>query len=184
MAANFESIVQAIVDIWRPRIVEVSAKKTVLASGAYTAEDVVSENITIATGATPWVFKNVVRKNGGAGIIHDAFIMAQTTAIASWFSLFLHKGHPTCELGDAVPNTAFIIGDIDIAVVRIDFSASDDIGTGMSETLATPSTVGRLPKAFVCAEDSKDLQGVLAIKNAVDLADSTALRIVLMIEQL
>jgi len=170
--------------LWVPSLVEVADEKVVLANGAYEAGDVVSENVTIAAGATPWIFRNMVRKPGGAGIIHDALILAQTTAIASVFSLFLHKATPTCELGDGVPNTAFIIGDIGIAVVRIDFIACDDVGTGMSESTATPSTYGKLPKAFVCAEGSRNLQGVLAIHNAVDLADSTSLRIVLLVEQL
>ena len=170
--------------LWTPSMVERFDEKVVLANGAYEAGDVVSENISIATGAKPWIFRDVVRKAGGAGIIHDALILAQTTAIASVFSLFLHKGRPTCELGDGVANTAFLLADRGIAVVRIDLTACDDVGTGMSESTATPSTYGKLPKAFVCATGSRDLQGVLAIHNAVDLADTTILRIILMIEQL
>ena len=162
------------------QLVSVSDTKTVLSSGAYDAEDVVSE---ATTGATPWRFHNAARYPGGGGRIHDALILAETTAIGSWFSLFLHTKTPTCALGDDVANTAFIIGDIDIAIVRIDFPTADDIGTGMSETTATPSTVGKLPKTFVCAPLDTDLYGVLVIRNALDLADSTKLKIILNIEQ-
>jgi len=170
--------------LWVPSLVEIADEKVLLADAAYVAGDVVSENVTIAAGAKPFVFRNVVRKEGGSGIIHDALILAQTTAVASVFSLFLHKATPTCELGDGVPNTAFLLADRHIAVVRIDFTACDDVGAGMSETTATPSTYGKLPKAFTCQTGSRDLHGVLAIHNAVDLLDDTVLRIVLMVEQL
>lgn len=170
--------------MYSPKFVEIVAKKIILASGAYTALDVVSEATTIALGAKPWLFEGMARKRGGAGIIHDVQILAETTNIASQFSLFLHKGLPTCELGDAVPNTAFIAADVNIAVHRIHLPAADDVGTGMSETFAGPSTVGNLPKLFVCAGDSRDLQGVLAIRNAVDLADKTTLTIKIWVEQL
>jgi len=170
--------------LWTPSLVDVWDEKIVLANGAYTAGDVVSENVDAANGAQHWTFRNVVRKPGGSGIIHDALILAQTTAIASVFSMFLHKDIPTCELGDGVTNTAFLLADRGIAVVRIDFTACDDVGTGMSESTATPSTYGKLPKAFVCKTGSKDLYGVLAIHNAVDLADTTVLRVALLVEQL
>lgn len=172
---------EAIERLWVPKLVEVVDRKTVLASGAYTAEDVVSES-TSAPLALPWVFKDCAKAVGGGGRIIDALILAETTNIASQFSLFLHKDVPTCNLFDAAINTAFIIGDIDIAVGRIHFPAADDVG-GMSETVATPSTVGNLPKTFVCKHDSRDLYGVLVIRNAVDLADLTRLTIKLWIEQ-
>ena len=182
MGSNFQSVEQAVRDAWRPKLVSVADEKTVLANGAYTAEDVVSENVTVALGAQPWTFRNAARENGGGGIIYDALILAQTTAIASWFSLFLHTGIPTCELGDGVANTAFILADRGIAVGRVNFPICDDIG-GMSDTQSTPSTVGGLPKSFVCQKGSRNLYGVLVIRNAVDLADSTKLRIILNIEQ-
>jgi len=162
-------------------LIEVADEKIVVCSGAYDAGDVVSES---TTAGTPWLFRNVVRENGGAGRIHDALVLAQTTAIASVFSMFLHKARPTCALNDDAANTAFILADKDIAVVRIDFTACDDVGTGMSESTATPSTYGKLPKTFVCNPHSRDLYGVMAIHNAVDLADNTILRVILWIEQL
>jgi len=175
-----ENVEDAIASLWQPGLVKVFSEKKPLASGAYTAEDVVSESTTLGQ---PWNFQNCARIAGGGGRIHDALILAETTNIASWFSLFLHTAHPTCNLQDAAPNTAFALADRGIAVVRIEFPACDDIGSGMSETVSTPSTVGNLPKTFVCETGSRDLWGVLAIKNAVDIADTVFLRIVLIIEQ-
>jgi len=170
--------------VYSPSIVEVVDEKIVIAAGAYTAGDVVSNAVSGGTpAATPWRFENVVKELGGAGRIIDALILAETTAIASVFSLFIHNDVPTCELDDADANTAFLKADRGIAVVRIDFTACDDVGTGMSESTATPSTYGKLPKVFVCRPDSRDLWGVLAIQNAVDLADNTTLTIKLWIER-
>ena len=177
---NFTSVISAIRAQWQPKLVEVFAEKTIISSGAYDINDVVSESTTVAT---PFIFKNAARVAGGGGRIIDALILAETTAIASQFALFVHTSQPHCALNDDVANTAFLLRDRSIAVVRIEFPACDDIGTGMSETVATPSTVGNLPKSFVCSKGSRDLYGVLAIKNAVDLADTTILRIILMIEQ-
>ena len=185
MAANFESIETAIKGLWSPKLVERHAEAIVLANGAYEIGDVVSGNVSIATGATPWTFYNVVTKGGGAGEIKYAKIEAQTTGIASVFHLFVHSATPTCELGDAVPNTAPLLADVRSGIYkgRIDFTSCDDIGTGMSETLATPSTFGKLPLGFVCQPKSRTLHCVLAIANAVDLADTTYLRITLGILQ-
>ena len=176
---NLTSVVSAITGLWQPKLVKVFSEKKPLASGAYTAEDVVSESTTLGQ---PWVFQNCARIVGGGGRIHDALILAETTGIASWFSLFVHTAHPTCNLQDAAANTAFAVADRGIAVVEIEFPACADVG-GMSATVATPSTVGNLAKTFVCESGSRDLWGVLAIKNAVDIADTVFLRVVLIIEQ-
>ncbi len=180
MAVNLQSIVDAIVNIWRPQIVEVYAEKSIRANGAYTAGDVVAEAVGV-----PWTFKNVVRRNGGAGEIIFAHIEAQTTAIASVFSQFVHTATPTCELDDADANTAPILADVQRGIYkgRFDYTACDDIGTGMSETKSSPSTYGGLPIPFVCEPNSRDLHCVLAIQNAVDLVDNTTLRNSLVIKQ-
>lgn len=179
--ANIKELLEKIGLGYSPVWVESVSEKRVLCSGPYDAEDVVSESTTVGTC---WEFANVVKKKGGAGIIHDAVVLAETTAIASWLSLFLHKATPTCALNDDATNTAFLLADRDIAVTQIDFPACSDVGTGMSCSIATPSTVGNLPKAFVCNSNSTSLYGVVAIRNALDLADNTILRIALLIEQL
>lgn len=166
--------------LYSPKLVTVFSEKIVLASGAYTPEDVVSES---TSAGTSWGFGGMAKSNGGGGYITQGLITAQTTNIASWFSLFLFTRPPTCELQDAAANTAPLLADRHIYVGRIDFPACDDIGTGMSETIATPSTVGKLPMAFVCDGESADLYGVLAIRNGLDLADLTVLRITLTVEQ-
>ncbi len=177
---NLTSVVSAIKGLWQPRLVEIGDEKTVISSGAYDAEDVTSESTSIGT---PFIFKNAARVAGGGGRIIDAFVLAETTAIASWFSLFVHKSYPNCALNDDVANTAFLLRDRGNAVVQIDFPACSDLGTGMSASIVTPSTVGNLPKSFVCPKGSRDLYGVSVIRNAVDLVDNTILRYVLWIEQ-
>ena len=177
---NFEDVVKSIERAWRPKLVGIEAEKTIVCSGVYDAGDVMSESIS---AGTPFVFKDAARKIGGAGRIHDALVIAETTAIASIISLFLHTESPSCVVNDDVTNTAFTIADRKIAVVRIDFTACDDVGTGASESTATPSTYGKLPKLFVCQPKSRDLYGVVAIHNALDLADNTVLYFKLWIEQ-
>lgn len=171
--------------VYSPTLVAVSHEKIVLANGAYVAEDVVSENTTAALGAKFWSFPGMAKRPGGQGYIVGGFITAETTAIASWFSLFLHTDEPTCAVGDGIPNTAFLLADRHIAVPGpIDFPACSDLGTGMSSTVATASTVGNLPIPFVCKSGSTTLTGPLVIRNAVDLADTTILRVTLFVEQL
>ncbi len=180
VSAGVDDVEEAIANIWRPRMVERYAEKIVRANGAYTIGDVVAEAVGL-----PWVFENVVREVGGAGEIMAVKIEAETTAIASVFSLFTHSATPTCELDDANANTAPLLADVQKGIYkgRVDFTACDDVGTGMSETMATPSTYGKLPIPFVCKPRSRNLQCVLAIQNAVDLADNTYLRITLVIKQ-
>ncbi len=50
---------------------------------------------------------------------------------------------------------------------KIDFPAMEDLGTGDSETLATPSTYGKLPLAFNCASGANDLYGILVTRDAI-----------------
>lgn len=166
-------------NLYRPSMVAVSVEKVIVANGAYAAGDVVND----ASG-TAWHFKNMVRQLGGGGYITGALITAETTAIASLFTLFLHTDTPTCDLDDADENTAPIKADRHIYVGRIEFAACSDVGAGMSETEAVPSTIGRLPKGFVCKSNSRDLYGVLAISNALDLVDFTTLTITLIVEQM
>uniref|UniRef100_A0A6M3KK61 Uncharacterized protein n=1 Tax=viral metagenome TaxID=1070528 RepID=A0A6M3KK61_9ZZZZ len=165
---------------WTPTMVEVIDEKIVLCSGAYDAEDVVSESTSVGK---PWLFKNMAKVNGGGGYITGASITAETTAIASWFSLFLFTVMPHCALNDDVANTAPLLIDRMFYVPRLDFNSCSDLGSGMSEA-SLSSGNGGLPRAFVCHPESRDLHGVLVIRNAVDLADSTKLTIKLIVEQI
>ena len=177
---GLEDIREALRELWIPKLVVVSQEKIVVSSGAYEAGDVVSESVSAGTA---WRFVGMAKKAGGGGYITKGLVMAETTAIASRLSLFLFTDTPTCALNDDVQNTAPLKADRNIYVGRIDFPACDDVGAGMSESMVTPSTVGRLPVAFVCKHDSLDLYGVLAIHGTEDLADFTTLTIVLTVEQ-
>ena len=179
-----DEILKAIRGQYQPSMARVSVEKIIVANGAYTAGDVISETVTGGVGGTPWRFRDMARKNGGGGYITYAFITAETTAIASLLTLFLHTKTPTCELDDADANTAPIKADRHIYAGAVEFAACSDVGTGMSGTVASPSTIGGLPLGFVCAPDSKDLYGVLAISNALDLADLTTMTVTLIVEQM
>lgn len=175
-----QELIDAVRGQWRPTPVIIRSEKRPLASGAYTINDVVSES---ATTGTAWHFRNVAKRDGGGGYIVGCLITAQATAIASEFTVFVHNAPPTCVLNDGITNTAPVVADRNIYLGRIYLDASDDIGTGMSETEASPSTPGRLPKMFVCQPGSRDLYCILAIRNVVDITDTVFLTVSLLVEQ-
>jgi len=81
-------------------------------------------------------------------------------------TLFLFKAIPTSNLNDNVANTALLHADLDNYVGKVDFPALDDLG-GDSEAVATPSTDGNLPMAFICAAGDDSLYGVLVTRDAI-----------------
>jgi hypothetical protein len=66
---------------------------------------------------------------------------------------------------------------------KIDFPAMEDLGTGDSEAIATPSTVGGLPLAFECASAADDLIGILVNRDAFTQVAGKEMRVVLTVEQ-
>lgn len=181
--SNLPDILEALEERLRPpTIKQITVEDVMDASAAYSAGDVVTANETDTTGY-PWEFKNVARINGGSGYITNLHIVAETTNIASQFTLLLYTSFPTCELDDQAPNTGPLIADRHIYVGKIDCPAASDVGSGASDTTATPSTVGSLPMAFVCNPSSRSLWGVLTIRNALDLSAATILQITLTAEQ-
>lgn len=68
-------------------------------------------------------------------------------------------------LNDNVANIALDHVNLSNYVGKIDFVAMEDIETGDSETIATPSTYGNLPLTFTCA--SNDLYGILVTRDAI-----------------
>lgn len=177
---SLKDIADALRGLYVPNLVLVPAEKIVVCSGAYEAEDVVSES---TTAGTAWRFSGCARKPGGGGYIMGALVVAQTTNIAGWFSMFMHTKTPTCALNDDAANTAPIAANKEIYLGRINFDACSDLGSGAPDAIATPSTSGGLPIPFVCQPNSTDLYGVMVIRNAVDLADNTWLRVTLAIER-
>ena len=145
----------------------VSLLRTLDASGGdYAAGDVLSDDDT-ASGGTAMSFTGIGKNEGAAGYITKASILCSTTALTPRLTLFLFKAAPTCELDDNAANTAVLAADQANYVGHIDFPAMEDLGTGMSQTIATPSTYGNLPLAFNCDAASDTLYGVLVTRDAI-----------------
>lgn len=141
----------------------VSVTKAIAAAGNYTAEDVLSES---ATAGTVWTFDAVVRANGLSGYISKAQVLCETTAQTPRLTLYLFKVTPTSNLNDNVANTAVLHADEANYLGKIDFPAMEDLG-GDSDTVATPSTVGNLPLAFVCEYNDDAIYGILVTRDAI-----------------
>lgn len=159
-----QEILNALKEIIVPiTISEVAVTRTIAAAGDYAAEDVMSNS---ASAGTVWRFPNVARKNGGSAEIINAQVLWETTALTPRITLFLFTQPPTCVLNDNVANTAVANADIPFYIGKIDFPALEDLG-GVSETEASPSTVGNLPKYFTCHSGSHTLYGVVVTRDAV-----------------
>lgn len=148
----------------------------VLVGGACGAEDVLSEHITTGTA---WTFAAIARANGGKGFIVKAMAICETTALTPRLTLFLFNATPTGVLNDNVANTSPVHADLAKYVGKIDFPAMEDLGTGTSSTIATPSTYGNLPLAFECASDADDLYGVLVSRDIVTPGAAADMTIIL-----
>ena len=145
-------------------LINVSTTKALAAAGDYAIGDVMSED---AASGTAWTFSDAVKQNGCSGEITKAQAICETTGLTTRLTLFLFTAIPTAQLNDNAANTALLHADLANYVGRIDFVAMEDLGTGDSETLATPSTYGNLPLAFTCASDANDLYGVLVTRDAI-----------------
>jgi len=142
----------------------VSVTKALAAAGDYAAGDVLSES---ASAGTAWTFSGMARSTGFSGYITKAHAICETTALTPRLVIFLFTATPTCTLNDNAANTALLHADLANYVGKIDLPAMEDIGTGDSEAIATPSTTGNLPLAFTCASDSNDLYGVVVTRDAI-----------------
>ena len=162
------------------RLVTVTLTKALAAAAIYHAEDVISES---AAAGTDWDFTAVAKVNGGTGYIVKAQALSETTAVTPRLTLFLFNAAPTCAVNDHAANTAVLHADKANYVGRVDFAAMEDLGTGDSGTIATPSTAGNLPLAFQCATAADDLFGVLVTRDAFTQTATDDLTIVLTVEQ-
>ena len=156
--------------------------KALEAAAAYDAFDVLSETDTASSG-TAWSFAAIARANGAYGYITKAQVISETTNVTPRLTLFLFNATPACELDDNAANTALLHADLATYQGKIDFPAMEDIGTGDSEAVATPSTYGNLPLAFQCASDADDLIGVLVTRTAFTQAAGEDMTVVLTVEQ-
>jgi hypothetical protein len=157
--------------IRRTKTVEV--QKTLECLGGYADEDVMSESDTDGAG-TDWDFLF-----GESGRIIKAVAHHETTGMTFGMTLFLFSSAPTSELDDNAANTAPADADVDNFVGTIVFPAMQDLGTGPSYSIVTPSlTTGNLPLAFT----GPNLYGIAVITDAADPGDSTVLTISLTAE--
>ncbi len=145
------------------RLKTVSVTKALASATAYTAEDVLSES---ASAGTVWTFTDIARQAGAGGYISKVHAICETTAVTPRLVLFLFTAAPTCAVNDHAANTALLHADLANYVGKVDLPAMEDIGTGDSEAVATPSTTGSLPLSFTCASTSRNLIGVLATRDA------------------
>ena len=136
---------------------QVSVTKALDATGgAYSANDVLSEDDTASAG-TAWTFAAIAREDGAAGYITKAEIISESEGVTPRITLFVFSATPTSELDDNAANTAPDSADLANYIGRIDVAALESLGTTDSNAVATPSTVGNLPLAFKCASDADDL---------------------------
>ena len=142
----------------------VSVTKALAAAGDYAAGEVLSES---AGAGTAWTFAAIARANNASGYIVRAIALCQTTALTPRLTIFLFHTTPTCTLNDNAANTAVLWADRANFIGSIDFPAMEDLGTGVSQAIATPSTVGGLPLAFDTAAAADDLIGVVVTRDAI-----------------
>jgi hypothetical protein len=164
------------------RLVTVTTTKALASAGAYAAGDVLSENAGAGAG-TDWDFDAVGKVNGGTGYIVKAQAICETTAVTPRITLFLFNAAPTCELDDNAANTALLHADLANYIGKIDFPAMEDLGTGDSEAVASPSTTGNLPLAFNCATADDALYGVAVTRDAFTNTATNDLTFKLTVEQ-
>jgi len=162
------------------RLVTVSVTKALAAAAAYAIGDVLCEN---ATTGVPWTFAAIAKVNGGTGYITKAHAISETTALTPRLTLFLFSATPTSEMDDNKANTALLHADLANYVGKIDLPAMEDVGTGDSESMATPSTTGNLPLAFECATAADDLIGILVTRDAFTQVATKDMAVRLTVEQ-
>ena len=162
------------------RLVRVSITKALASATAYAAEDVLSESATVGTD---WDFSAVGKVNGGTGYIVKAQAICETTAVTPRLTLFLFHTAPTSAVNDNIANTALLHADLANYIGKIDFPAMEDLGTGDSESIASPSTYGNLPLAFNCGSAADDLFGILVTRDVFTNTAGNDMTITLVCEQ-
>ena len=163
-----------------PSILTITVTKALAAAANYDAEDVLSES---AGTGTAWTFAQAARSNGGSGAILAVYDIFQTTNLTPRLTVYWYKATPTCVLNDNVANTSVKNADKANYLGRTDISTMEDLG-GISESIATPSTVGNLPLVFTCASDADDIIGVVVTRDGFsDEIATDELSIVIVVEQ-
>lgn len=123
----------------------------------YTANDVVSNSATLSRVL---VFKNIARFPGGGGVLYSGLMFASTDATTNPnFDLQLYD---TSKLTLAADNATGTITDSEVkslvAVVRFDGTVADNVSTAGANLIIIAPNIGQ---QFKCAQDSRDLYGVV-----------------------
>ncbi len=151
--------------------------------GAYAAGDVVGADDCCTTLAITWDFE-VARVPGGFVHIVGARLFNETENQAVQYDLLLFNAIPTGELRDNAANTNPVKGDRAKWLGTIEFPTSVAKGATVATTAeATPSTLGRLPKAIKCADGSKTIRCVLVTNTAYTQTAGDIIRIAFLLEQ-
>ncbi len=154
------------------------------ADGAYTAGDVVSEDNCSTTSPTKYWEFDVARVAGGYFHIVGARLFNDTENQAVQYDLILFSVAPTGVKTDNVANTNPVKGDRANWLGVIEFPTSVAKGATVATTAeATPSTLGRLPKALKCAVGDTKIYAVLVTNTAYTQTEGDPIRITLMVEQ-
>jgi len=146
------------------QLVTVGVTKPLESVITYQAEAVMSE---APFNGTAWTFSNITKLKGGFGYITKAQAICETTGLTPRLTLYLFKALPTSNLNNGAVNTAVLHADIENYLGKIDFPGMEDLGTGDSETVATPGTYGNLPLAFETAIDSTTIYAILVTRDAI-----------------
>ena len=148
----------------------------------YTANDVICDST--ATGTTI-AFAAIAAGNGRSGYITKAQIILGTSNITPRLSMFLFNAVPVGgTLQDNAANLHVQGTDEAKYIGKIDWVALENIGSGNSQAIATPSTYGNVPLWFNCASAADDLYGVLVTRDTVTAGTNVTIRVDLVSEQL
>lgn len=148
----------------------------------YTANDVICDST--ATGTTI-AFPAIAAGDGRSGYISKASIMLGTSGITPRLTMFLFNALPVGgTLQDNAANLHVQGTDSAKYVGKIDWVALENIGSGNSQAIATPSTYGNVPLWFNCASAADDLFGVLVTRDTVTAGTNVTISVDLVAEQL
>ncbi len=128
------------------------------AASAYHATDVLSESTSVGKD---WDFNF-----GFTGELVFATVVSVTTALTPRLVLHLYRFPPACQLNDHATATSPVAADLVNFICAIDFPSLTSIGTGMSYSVATPSTYGNIPILL----DTPKIYGVLHTLTAFEPA--------------
>jgi len=153
-------------------------------AGTYAAYDVVCDS---TASGTMLAFPAVARIDGQGGYITGAKItVGSGGALTNRFTMFLYNALATGgTIRDNVLNLHPNAADITANKYqgKIDWMALEQLNSGISQAVATPSTVGNLPLSYQCATAADDLYGILVTRDAAVIGTNLPIRVDLTVEQ-